>query len=67
MKELIREFKKYIDAALDQEPDLLKALAQLSDDQSIRILTVHKRKGLEFDLWGEAWEKTMFEISGFIG
>lgn len=67
MKELIREFKKYIDAALDQEPDLLKALAQLSDDQSIRILTVHKSKGLEFDLRGEAWEKTMFEISGFIG
>jgi len=24
-------------------------LAQLSDDQSIRILTVHKSKGLEFD------------------
>ncbi|WLH99854.1 UvrD-helicase domain-containing protein [Pseudomonas simiae] len=49
LKEIIRELKKHIDAALDQEPDLLKALAQLSDDQSIRILTVHKSKGLEFD------------------
>lgn len=49
LKEVIRDLKKHIDAALDQEPDLLKALAQLSDDQSIRILTVHKSKGLEFD------------------
>jgi superfamily I DNA/RNA helicase len=49
LKEIIRDLKKHIDAALDQEPDLLKALAQLSDDQSIRILTVHKSKGLEFD------------------
>jgi superfamily I DNA/RNA helicase len=30
-------------------PDLIQALSQLSDDQSIRILTVHKSKGLEFD------------------
>jgi len=49
LKEIIRDIKKHIDAALGQEPDLLKALAQLSDDQSIRILTVHKSKGLEFD------------------
>ncbi len=49
LKEVIRDLKKHIDAALDQEPDLLKVLAQLSDDQSIRILTVHKSKGLEFD------------------
>lgn len=49
LKEIIRDLKKHIDAALDQEPDLLKALAQLSADQSIRILTVHKSKGLEFD------------------
>ncbi|AHZ80374.1 MULTISPECIES: UvrD-helicase domain-containing protein [Pseudomonas] len=49
LKEVIRDVKKYIDEALAREPDLLKALAQLSDDQSIRILTVHKSKGLEFD------------------
>ncbi|MHA4967197.1 UvrD-helicase domain-containing protein [Pseudomonas extremorientalis] len=49
LKEIIRDIKKHIDAALGQEPDLLKVLAQLSDDQSIRILTVHKSKGLEFD------------------
>lgn len=49
LKEIIRDLKKYIDAAMEQEPDLLKALSRLSDDQSIRILTVHKSKGLEFD------------------
>jgi len=49
LRELVMEVKSYIDDALKKEPDLLKALAQLSDDQSIRILTVHKSKGLEFD------------------
>ena len=49
LRQLIEDVKKYIDEALAKEPDLLKALAQLSDDQSIRILTVHKSKGLEFD------------------
>ncbi|EOY6717075.1 TPA: ATP-dependent helicase [Pseudomonas aeruginosa] len=49
LREQIESVKKYIDEALAKEPDLLKALAQLSDDQSIRILTVHKSKGLEFD------------------
>ncbi|MFZ4967303.1 UvrD-helicase domain-containing protein [Pseudomonas sp. Mn2068] len=49
LKEVIRDIKKHIDAALEQEPDLVQALSQLSDDQSIRILTVHKSKGLEFD------------------
>ncbi|MGP5366970.1 UvrD-helicase domain-containing protein [Pseudomonas helleri] len=49
LKEVIRDIKKHIDTALEQEPDLIQALSQLSDDQSIRILTVHKSKGLEFD------------------
>ena len=49
LKEIIRDLKKYIDAAMEQELDLLKAIAQLADDRSIRILTVHKSKGLEFD------------------
>ena len=49
LKEIIRDVKKHIDAVLEKEPDLCKALSQLTDDQSIRILTVHKSKGLEFD------------------
>ena len=34
---------------LKLEPDLPKALARFSDDQAVRILTIHKSKGLEFD------------------
>ena len=49
LTEVIRDIKKHIDAALEQEPDLIQALSKLSDDQSIHILTVHKSKGLEFD------------------
>lgn len=49
LRELIESVKTYIDEAMVREPDLLQALAQLSNDQSIRILTVHKSKGLEFD------------------
>lgn len=49
LRELIESVKTYIDEAMIKEPDLLVALGQLSNDQSIRILTVHKSKGLEFD------------------
>lgn len=49
LKEIIRDLKNHIDLAMERGPDLIKALSQLSDDQSIRILTVHKSKGLEFD------------------
>lgn len=49
LKEVIGEIKKHIDDALEHEPDLIKALSELSSDQSIRILTIHKSKGLEFD------------------
>lgn len=36
-------------ALLGLEPDLPKALEGFSDDQAVRILTIHKSKGLEFD------------------
>ncbi|MEQ9725443.1 ATP-dependent helicase [Pseudomonas sp. WHRI 8822A] len=49
LRELIEDVKTYIDEAMAKEHDLLQALAQLSNDQSVRILTVHKSKGLEFD------------------
>lgn len=47
--EVIRETKKHIEGLLELEPDLPKALARFSDDQAVRILTIHKSKGLEFD------------------
>lgn len=49
IKKVITDTKDRIEELLQQEPDLLKALARFSDDQSVRILTIHKSKGLEFD------------------
>ncbi|MEQ9924632.1 3'-5' exonuclease [Pectobacterium brasiliense] len=34
---------------LDTESDLPRALGRFADDQAVRILTIHKSKGLEFD------------------
>lgn len=49
LKEVIRDTKARIEELLNLEPDLPKALARFSDDQAVRILTIHKSKGLEFD------------------
>ncbi|HZJ95229.1 MAG TPA: ATP-dependent helicase [Thiopseudomonas sp.] len=49
LREVIQETKKHIEGLLELEPDLPKALARFSDDQAVRILTIHKSKGLEFD------------------
>lgn len=49
LKEVIRDTKRRIEELLEMEPDLPKALERFSDDQSVRILTIHKSKGLEFD------------------
>lgn len=49
MKEVIRDTKSRIEELLKLEPDLPKALEHFSDDQAVRILTIHKSKGLEFD------------------
>lgn len=48
LNELIRETQKHIDELLKKEQDLVKALRYFSDDQAVRILTIHKSKGLEF-------------------
>ncbi len=49
MKEFVRDTKARIEELLKLEPDLPKALERFSDDQAVRILTIHKSKGLEFD------------------
>lgn len=46
--EVVREVRDRIKALLAIEPDLLRALARLSDDSAVRFLTMHKSKGLEF-------------------
>lgn len=68
LKEVIQDTKKRIEELLKLEPDLPKALARFSDDQAVRILTIHKSKGLEFNsviilgvedqtFWGKADEE----------
>ena len=49
LNEVVRDTKVRIEELFTLEPDLPKALERFSDDQSVRILTIHKSKGLEFD------------------
>lgn len=49
LKDVIRDTKIRIDELLKLEPGLPIALKRFSDDQAVRILTIHKSKGLEFD------------------
>lgn len=66
--ELIKETLNRIIELLEKEQDLIKALRYFSDDQAVRILTIHKSKGLEFHsvimlaveketFWGKADEE----------
>lgn len=65
LKEVAKDTKARIEEILKLESNLPKALERFSDDQAVRILTIHKSKGLEFDsviilgiedqtFWGEA-------------
>jgi superfamily I DNA/RNA helicase len=49
LHEVVADTKKRIDELLQLEPDLPKALERFADDRAVRILTIHKSKGLEFD------------------
>lgn len=49
LKEVVKDLKKRIEELLELESNLPKALARFSDDQAVRILTIHKSKGLEFE------------------
>ncbi|MFP0194465.1 UvrD-helicase domain-containing protein [Pseudomonas sp. PHC1] len=49
LREVLRDTRARIEDLLKLEPDLPKALVRFSDDQAVRILTIHKSKGLEFD------------------
>lgn len=68
LKGVIRDTRLRIEELLKIEPDLPKALERFSDDQAVRIMTMHKSKGLEFDsvillgvenqtFWGKADEE----------
>jgi superfamily I DNA/RNA helicase len=49
LKAVISETKRRIQELMALEPDLPTALGRFSDDKALRILTIHKSKGLEFD------------------
>lgn len=49
LDDVIRETFARVKELLKSEPDLPKALGRFADDQAVRILTIHKSKGLEFD------------------
>src|SRR5690606_11560026 len=68
LKEVVRDTRMRIEELFKIEPDLPKALERFSDDQTVRIMTMHKSKGLEFDsvillgienqtFWGKADEE----------
>lgn len=47
--QVVNDTKARIDELLKSEPNLPKILGRFSDDQAVRLLTIHKSKGLEFD------------------
>lgn len=49
LKEVINQIKTKIEELLKVEPELPLALNRFADDQAVRLLTIHKSKGLEFD------------------
>ena len=49
LREVVRDTKARINELLLIEPELSKALSRFSEDEAVRILTIHKSKGLEFD------------------
>lgn len=49
LKQVVRDVRARITELLEIESDLPLALKLFSDDQAVRILTIHKSKGLEFD------------------
>lgn len=48
LEEVIQETRQRIEDLFAREPDLSTALDGFSDDQAVRIMTIHKSKGLEF-------------------
>ncbi|PPE60752.1 DNA-dependent helicase II [Pectobacterium brasiliense] len=49
LKQVVRDARARIKDLLLIESDLPLALKRFTDDQAVRILTIHKSKGLEFD------------------
>ncbi|MNV47408.1 DNA-dependent helicase II [compost metagenome] len=68
LNEVVKQTRQQLDQLLQEDPNLLRALDRFSNDQAIRLLTIHKSKGLEFHsvimpaietqtFWGKAYEE----------
>ncbi|MBA0445839.1 UvrD-helicase domain-containing protein [Stenotrophomonas maltophilia] len=49
LKAVVRDTKVRIEELLEIVPELPRALERFVDEKAVRILTIHKSKGLEFD------------------
>jgi superfamily I DNA/RNA helicase len=49
LDEVIKQTLERFTDLLNLDPDVARALARFSDDGAVRIMTIHKCKGLEFD------------------
>ncbi|WP_217550638.1 UvrD-helicase domain-containing protein [Pantoea sp. GbtcB22] len=49
LKQVVRDTRAKIENLMGADSDLSGALKRFANDQSVRILTIHKSKGLEFD------------------
>ncbi|MBA3013971.1 MAG: ATP-dependent helicase [Proteobacteria bacterium] len=49
LEEILKGTQKRLCELIATEPDVIKALTLLTDDHAVRIMTIHKSKGLEFD------------------
>lgn len=68
LKEVVEDTKKRLRELMNAGSDVINALTLLTDDHAVRIMTIHKSKGLEFDtvvimgvesqtFWGNADEE----------
>ena len=49
LKEIIRETKQHLLESMKICPNIFNALSLLTENHAVRIMTIHKSKGLEFD------------------
>jgi superfamily I DNA/RNA helicase len=49
LRQVLWDTKKRLSELMRDEPNVVNALTMLTDERAVRIMTIHKSKGLEFD------------------